>query len=213
MENAVEALKIAGAVLMFVLALTLGISSLSKANNTVDSVVRMRDKDTLTEYEIVKPSKDLTRNVGAETIVATMYRAYEEDIEIYFKNADGTDLPIYYKTDSSGNKKIDSNGNEITVNYINKPIYENNKNEEESYESKEEQTRHLDIILGTGKNKNNGLNLSDKEQKKYGNQLYYEDGFYQYLTQHEFKEEFGQYLLGNEATATRRGVITYTLVK
>ena len=111
MENAVEALKIAGAVLMFVLALTLGISSLSKANNTVDSVVRMRDKDTLTEYEIVKPSKDLTRNVGAETIVATMYRAYEEDIEIYFKNADGTDLPIYYKTDSSGNKKIDSNGN------------------------------------------------------------------------------------------------------
>ena len=46
MENAVQALKIAGAVLMFVLALTLGISSLSKANNTVDSVVRMRDKDT-----------------------------------------------------------------------------------------------------------------------------------------------------------------------
>ena len=38
MENAIEALKIAGAVLMFVLALTLSISSLSQANSAVSSI-------------------------------------------------------------------------------------------------------------------------------------------------------------------------------
>ena len=57
MENAVEALKIAGAVLMFVLALTLSISSLSQANQSVSEIVNNYDKEA--QYEYIKPSSPI----------------------------------------------------------------------------------------------------------------------------------------------------------
>ena len=53
MENAVEALKIAGAMLMFVLALTLSISSFSTANASINAITTMPVKLTLRELHPV----------------------------------------------------------------------------------------------------------------------------------------------------------------
>ena len=61
MENAVEALKIAAGVLLFVLALTVSISCFSQANRAVTSIVNMRDRDTQILYDQIKPSSGLTR--------------------------------------------------------------------------------------------------------------------------------------------------------
>jgi hypothetical protein len=82
MENAVEALKFAGAVMIFAFALTITISSFSSANLAVSSIVNMSDRET--NYTYVTGTQNLTRTVGIETVVPAMYRAYKENIEIYF---------------------------------------------------------------------------------------------------------------------------------
>ena len=87
MENAVEALKIAGAVLMFILALSLSISCLSSANSSVLNIASMYSRER--EYRYVKPASDFTRTVGIESIIPAMYQAYEENTEIYFKDKNG----------------------------------------------------------------------------------------------------------------------------
>lgn len=193
MENAVEALKIAFGVMMFVLALTLSISSLSKANSAVEAIVSLNDRES--EYIYVKPSEDLTRIVGVESIVPAMYRAYQESFEIYFYKANGDPLIIYYETDFSGNRKKDEYGAEIGINYI-----------DGEQQGKEE---HLNRILG------NPNNVEDK----YKNQLNadYDNGLYAFLTNNKFKEELGEYYLNDsentpDANKTKKRVITYTLV-
>ncbi len=87
MENAAEALKIAFGVVMFVLALSLSISSFSQADRSVTAIVNMKDRDI--RYDQIKPASGLTRTVGVETIIPTLYTAYNENIEIYFKKANG----------------------------------------------------------------------------------------------------------------------------
>ena len=114
MENAVEALKIAGGVLLFVLALTVSISCFSQANKSVTAIVSMRDRDVEIAFDQIRPSKGLTRTVGVETIVPTMYTAYYENIEIFFKTSSGDAIPIYYDINQYGEINTDENG-EIKV--------------------------------------------------------------------------------------------------
>ena len=87
MENAVEALKIAGAVLMFVLALSLSISSLSQANQSISAITNNYDKKA--QYEYIKPSSNLTRIVGADAVVNHHQHCYS-GYEVY------KDKPVFY---------------------------------------------------------------------------------------------------------------------
>ena len=203
MENAVEALKIAGAVLMFVLALTLSISSLSQANQSVSSITNMYDKEA--QYEYVKPSNDLDRIVGIETIVPTMYVAYEENIKIIFKDKNGNALPIYYKTNQYGSR-VDSTGkavnnastDAVTINCIDLA--------EEAFDADPKSaSNHLSMILD-GKNrwkqqyKDDSEMLGMLDKGRYGNQFIYNDGFYDYLANHTFTENLGEYYQGSTDT-------------
>ena len=138
MENAVEALKIAFAVMMFVMALSLSIFSLSQANVAVTSIIGLNDRET--EYNYVEPSGN-TRIVGVETIVPTMYKAYQENFEIYFLDSSGNPLIIYYETDQAGNRRKDEDGNDIEISYI---------NGSEVFANAEEAISHLNQILGEG---------------------------------------------------------------
>lgn len=196
MENAVEALKIAFAILMFVMALSLGISSISKANAAVEAIIYLNDRET--EYSYVTPSKGLTRVVGVETIVPIMYKSYIENFEVHFFDENGNPLPIYYATDANGIKKTDENGNEIIINSLDGT---------EIYGSASEAQSHLNQILG------DSGNVSDK----YKNQVYYSSGFYEYLSSYKFKEELGEYYQNDteetpEANKVKKRVITYTKI-
>jgi len=200
MENAVEALKIAGAVLMFVLALTLSISSLSQANQSVSEIVNNYDKEA--QYEYIKPSSSLTRVVGADAVVTTMYKA------------DGSKLPIYYKTDSYGEIERDENNNPIEVDYINLA--------KEGFSDFTSAETHLSMILA-GKNRWKNQHDKDSDEykmldsKKYGKQfggengtlVLYQEGFYEYLSKHTFIENLGEYYQGNDSTKIKKRVITY----
>lgn len=196
MENAVEALKIAFAMLMFVMALSLGISSISKANSTVEAITKLNDRET--DYSYVTPSANFSRTVGVETIIPILYKAYIENFEVKFYDKDGTTpLAIYYATDSNGNRKKDDNANDIIVSGI---------DGSEVFGSADEAISHLNQILGPKK----------KVSAKYSNQICYDDGFYDFLCGKKFTEELGEYYQNDteetpEANKVKKRVITYTL--
>lgn len=100
MENLAEALKMAFAMIMFVLALGLSISSFSQARETIDSIITLRDRET--SYTYVEPSSAENRIVSAETIVPTLYKAYKENFEIRFYRQDGSALELYESRDPNG---------------------------------------------------------------------------------------------------------------
>ena len=96
MENASDALIMAGQVLIFIIALTVCISSFTTLRTGIDS--------TINQIETIKFAKDsegyinfiqsrdsgATRMVGAETVVSSMYRAIKEDFTMYLKLTDNT---------------------------------------------------------------------------------------------------------------------------
>lgn len=223
MENAVEAFKIAGSVILFVIALSLSISSLSTANTAVSEITTMYDKEA--NYTYIKPSSDLSRTVGIDTIIPTMYNAYEENIKIVFKDKNGEDIPIYYKTNQYGSRvdaegKAVSNSSEgtaVTVKCI-------DLSEEGFSAATDAATNHLSMILaGATKWRNQWKDSgAENEQemldmldaKKYGNQfmdIEYPDGFYEYLAKHTFSEQLGEYYQGSDSTKIKKRVIVYKM--
>jgi len=192
MENAIEALKMAIAMMMFVVALTLSISSFSQATSAVRSITIMRDKER--EYTYVKPSENLTRTVGIETVISTMYRAFEENIEIHFMKENGTEISLY--------KKIDSNQIETDVTCIDL------KNE--GFKNAKEAQEHLDIILGG----DDVLNTKkDSIQQKYTTdiKMIYNQGLYKEFKNKKFEELLGEYYQGEGTSQIKKRVITYIL--
>lgn len=189
MENAVEALKIAFAMMMFVMALTLSISSFSTATSAVDSIITMRDRENA--YTYVQPAENLTRTVGIETIVPSMYRAYKENIEIYFLDTDGNPLTLYYKTDSEG-KRVRENNKDVGINYINLAL--------ENFGTSEDAIKHLNILLGP---------RPTNSDEKYYYQFKYEEGLYKFLSKKTFEEKLGEYSQGAGASQIKKRVITY----
>lgn len=99
MENAVDALKMAFAVIVFVMALSLTIYMFSEAKITADAVLHSSDITEFMEYEEATTGSE-NRIVGLETIVPTLYKYYKENYTVIFRDSSGNFLPIYTtKTD------------------------------------------------------------------------------------------------------------------
>lgn len=220
MENAVEALKMAFSVMMFVLALTLSISCFSKANTAVTAITNMRDRET--EYTYVEPTRT-NRIVGVDEVIPTMYRAYIEHFEVRFYDVDGKkELPIYYATDYQnqkyGERQKDEDDNYITINYVDlvKEKFGTEINPKTGGNIPPEQVaiKHLDIIMGKRPEKK-----PEEPLPPYYNQFYEdgEDGFYERFKNSKFEEQLGEYYLEttDETTGgtkkTKKRVITYIL--
>ena len=191
MENAVEALKIAFAVMMFCGALTLSISSFSTARSAATAIINMRDRET--EYTYVEPSDNFTRTVGVETIVPSMYRAYKENIEIYFFDKSGNPLTLYFKTDDNGHRVTDENGHYVEINYVDLTL--------EKFGTAKEAIEHLDILLED----------SSGYIGKYKNQIRRPEGLYAFLSKYAFEEEFGEYYKETGTSQYKKRVIKYKI--
>ena len=195
MENMAEALKIAFAVMMFILALTLSMSSFSQARRAVNEITTVRDRDAEWSGNIdyVTPSKEFSRIVGIETVITSIYRAYEENIEIYFfENDETTPISLYYEI-INGEKT----GREIaTIDAANPPVLAD----------KQAQKDFLDIILGG----NNALNNKEQTvQNAYKDCILYWNGLYDELKDFEFEERLGEYKQGTDSNALTKRVVTY----
>lgn len=103
MENAVDSLKMAGAVLLFVLAISVAIVSFGQAREAADTILDYKDRETVyIDGNLYYKTTGTERTVGLETIIPTIYRAYIENYKIVFE---GLNEPIY-TLKLSGNTKI-----------------------------------------------------------------------------------------------------------
>ena len=87
MENAVEGLKLAFAVLLLTMALSLTIAFFSKARTTAEMVLRSSDKTVYYDYTSYSIPQDTSGNriVGYETIIPTLYKYDKERYKVTFK--------------------------------------------------------------------------------------------------------------------------------
>ena len=145
MENAVEGLKMAGSVLLFILALSIAVISFSNARQGIDSVVRYSDRETYTikgDNRFFYNTGNTNRIVGIDTIIPTLYRAYKENYRVVFEFGDSNK---YLFMDKNRNKisKIDLEEQNIaseadSVEFLNGIIYHQYKtgNTEETFKTK-----------------------------------------------------------------------------
>lgn len=97
MENAVEALKMAGFMLLFIIALSITMITLTQAKTTADSLVKNQDRQQSYQYIEVTGdlSKSLSRTVTLADIIPTLYRYAQEDYAVQFYTSSGSPLFIY----------------------------------------------------------------------------------------------------------------------
>lgn len=88
MENAVDALKIAFGVLVFVIALTVAFALLSQAKATSDIMLFASDKTNYYTYS--KDADDAEgRIVGADVVISSLYRYYKESVVVRVYDSNG----------------------------------------------------------------------------------------------------------------------------
>lgn len=120
MENSAEALKMAFAVFIFVMALSLTIAMFSKARETSDIVLKAADITQYYSYEEYEKNGNASENriVSMETIIPTLYKYNKENYRVVFKkggnlnnilanitNLDSfTNLNIYVTNEVGNNK-------------------------------------------------------------------------------------------------------------
>ena len=120
MDNAIDALKIAFAVFVFVIALSITMNAFSQAKTVSDVVFYMADKTNFYEYISEEDRDSDYRKVSGETIIPTLYRYYKENFNVIIKFKDGNEATFnleeeikaynkdYKKAPWLGNANIDT---------------------------------------------------------------------------------------------------------
>ena len=166
MENVVDALKMAGSVLLFVIGLSVAILAFSQAREAIDSVLKYSDRESFTmQDEDVRKifyylSKDDTnRYIGMETIIPSIYRAVKENYKIVFEFADD----YYLYTDNEGNeiKEINTENMSDPKEFIEGILYRNSNNDFNEIEF----TRKFGILRLPTENLFNYLTTKQKTYK------------------------------------------------
>jgi hypothetical protein len=96
MENAVDALKIAFALLVFAIAITLTLSVVGQAKATADAVFVSTDKTAFYTYTTAGDyNAEEYRTVGFETILPTIHRYAKEQYAVTIFDTNGTPIARY----------------------------------------------------------------------------------------------------------------------
>ena len=96
MEDAVQALKMAFAVFVFVIAISVAFYVISKAKATSETIFYVSDKTNY--YDNVESNSNVTRTVGLETVIPTLYRYYRENFMVQIMDASGNVLQVFDTT-------------------------------------------------------------------------------------------------------------------
>lgn len=113
MENAVDALYMAFAVIAFVIALSLSIFAFTNVTTASQRIIDNRDKTSMYTYiDTDELSENGNRIVTGEDIIPTLYRAYYENYMIRFEGLDNLGISDgLYSIKVEGK---DESGNTIT---------------------------------------------------------------------------------------------------
>lgn len=209
MENITEALKMAFAIMMFILALALSISCFSQARETTDFIITMRDREV--EYSYIETTEQVrTRLVSSETIVPTIYKALKENIRIEFYDRAENELYLFRYTDSNGNSKtanyIDLE-EQVDTKFIQYPVI--------NYGGATGAVEVWDKLLSSSQE----YVRSDTSKFKVSSNI--NKPLYKYFSEHQFEEQLGEYYQEDatigavsetlEINKTKKRVITYIL--
>ncbi len=231
MENAVDALKIAFAVFVFTMAISVSIYMFTIVGETSDIVLQSSDVTEFMEYTEISDMIGDDRIVGLETIIPTLYKYYKENYTVIFMNSNGTPLELY---------ETQTNPNLWSSNYNNK-YYSNNEDTRIcSFDVDEETSRrepwtgstdyykqNLDMFLSGGtfiSPSGNGMdyNYSSRAINGWGN-----NSFIEQYKDKRFRETLGEYTyndvtsgVGNSGSSSgvtnvkerKKRVIIYTLI-
>lgn len=203
MENAAEALKMAAAVLIFVLALSISINSFSEVRQTSQTILNYRDREYETTY--VEDNGSTERLVGAETIIPSMYKIYQENYKIIF-NIKSIGY-LYKKKITEGEKK----GQDEEIKYIDL--------QKEVLGNESQKQRFIQAIL-YGVNSFEGKSDVAKEFKNLGIEFNNSNGIFEIIKNKKYKESLGVYYQEevdsdsasniSENNKTKKRVITYS---
>lgn len=198
MENATDALYIGFAMLIFVVALSICISSFSTQISKIDEIVLADERlDTATRVNAAGETEfmnyisysETSREVGVETIVNTLYRSYKENYMVYLK------LNNYSSFRSVSGVRI------ITL------------NKEQKYNGNVIIPNGAEVIEFKITTEYNLQNAKDKLNEILGN-----GGLYNYLLGKNFKEYIGELYQNDiggaptgvsDANKTKIRIITY----
>lgn len=213
MENAAQALKVAGAVMLFVLALSIIIFYFGKVRLVSDTILNYKDRETIyIEGDLYYKTDVSVRTVSLETIIPSIFRAYLENYKIVFEGIDENE-PIYEIKDGDNyipkfcldletkQRVVLANGIE-TSEYKNVVLADN-----------EQKAEFLRVILY--RDYKVGMNL-DKFQKKYGITLGPEPLYNQLKDATGITEYLGIYYQDDntdkpEIMKTEKRIITYKI--
>lgn len=198
MENATDALKMAAAVLIFVLALSISINAFGEARRASQVILDYRDR----EYDYTYITSGTTqRQVGLETIIPSIYKAYKENYKIIF------DMKKDINDKNGLYSKKNENVNYDEINYIDleKEVLGSDKQKEEFIKA---------IIYGKD-------SISDEYKKEFSDLgINLKDvGIYARIEGKKVTEKLGVYYQEDmqtggsntpDANKTKKRVITYT---
>ena len=190
MENASDALIMAANVLLFVIALTVCISSFSMLRQGVDNIIGetevvklANDSDTYINY-IESRNNSSIRKVGAETVVASMVRSIKENYVVYIKLND-------YGTIFNGDNAV--NQSKATKDIKIKPLKGTN---EKTIITKGDSL--IKVTIGSNSNQEINAKLKNK--------------LYDFLKDKQYYEYLGEYVNDTEVNIEEKivyRVITY----
>lgn len=179
MENAAEALKMAAAVLVFVVALSISVNAFGQARQTSRMILDNQDREfdyTYIDGRDTSGNLVTERIVGIEEIIPTIYKAYKENYKIVFKT-NYIDY-LYEKRITSGtNKGGWKKLNRIDLDEKGVGVVETSKRE------------FIDaIIYGTTSD------VQDKFLRNSNIRLKTNDGIYKRINDKKLKEKSGVYI-------------------
>lgn len=115
MENAAEALKIAGFTLLFVTALSVAMTTVMQGKNASETIISYSDKTKYySNIEVTNNSEKGNRIVSVYDIIPTLYRYKQEEYVVLFYNNNVTPLQIF-----NGDSKISEVDLTKKISYLN----------------------------------------------------------------------------------------------
>lgn len=223
MEDAVQALKMAFAVFVFVIAISVAFYVISKAKATSETIFYVSDKTNY--YDNVESNSNVTRTVGLETVIPTLYRYYRENFMVQIMDQYGKVLQVFDTTTewevSNAAKVIEKKRNarqktlmklygEGKTNMFGAPWVgttdEDAKSRIDLYIKGEKGYINNALVNYT---ENNGLLSNGIDEKTKFEESFTE---YQYSGQ-TISDEDGEYELVGDKQGNKKIIITYKVVK
>lgn len=219
MENAVDALKMAGAALLFILAFTLSMMLFARAKDTTDAILdNLKLKDFFPKVEALPNST--TRKVGIETIIPTLYRYCQADTSLRVRIVDPS------QPESRQELQVFDTGIEAIVGREDSSVYQQYIKSkynnpilpaymfEAPWANQNQEAYRLErvnaYINGTEAPHMPELNYETNNLMQYSNRDFYES-YLEYRTSGKvFKDNYGEEIV--RIPATTKIVITYSLI-